>query len=185
MCWFFRKKKDLTIPEILHSQVKIDAYIDNENDIERWGMMKKKKLHGYGLRLFHKQNGLEFGIFEDDILKVRMWEEIHDIQEKIGSDSRMVSTLVFGRTGTYHGEILSPAAYHDNDESLRKDRYGIMIFSHGMYVGEFPPGFFMQRCIGDFYDLEGKKHTGVYDFNIEDTHRWGDDLLGQYSAGSW
>ena len=185
MCWFFCKRKELTVPEILHSKVKVGAYFDEANDVERWGMLKKKKLHGYGMRAFNKADGLEFGIFEDDKIKVRMWDVIHDIQEKIGTNSKMIATLVFGSTGAYIGEVLSPAAYHDNDESLRKDRYGIMIFPHGMYVGKFPPGYFMQRCEGDFYDLEGVKHSGIYDFNIEDTHKWGDDLLGQYSAGSW
>lgn len=178
MCWFFCKKKELSIPEILHSHVKIDAHFDNENDIERWGMMKKKKLHGYGVRVFNKLNGLEFGIFEDDKLKVKMWDVIHDIQEKIGKDSRMVASKALGK-GAYIGEYISIAS-HEEDPSLRKDRYGVMFLPEGMYVGKFPPGYFMQHCEGDFYDLNGEKHSGIYDFNIEDPRRWGDDKIGEY-----
>ncbi len=179
MCWLWSKKKELTVSEILHSCTSVGGVNDNVNDIDCIGMMKGNKLHGYGVRIFHNIEGLEFGIFENDKLKVRMWDVIHDIQTQIGTESKMVASSTALGKGAYLGEYVSIAS-HEEDPSLRKDRYGIMFFPEGMYVGKFPPGYFMQHCEGDFYDLNGQKHSGIYDFNIADTHRWGDDKLGGY-----
>lgn len=172
--WLFKKNyskifKDFDECNIGHS---------SDYHTEYAGMFYHNKLHGYGCMTDHKNLTIAFGIFSNGRLSKNMGDIIADIQSLIGNDSKMISTLVFGE-GVYIGEAMSPAGYHNNP-ILRRDRYGIMILKKGMFVGTFPAGHYLSRCMGAYYNLDGEEVVGTFDIGIEDHNRWGNDELGEY-----
>ena len=56
----------------------------------------------------------------------------------------------------------------------------ILILKTGMFVGVFPPGYYLSRCRGTYYNLKGEEEYGTFDIDIEDKERWGNDELGEY-----
>lgn len=145
---------------------------------EKGGMFKNDKLHGYGYVANYSMQRIVLGIFKNNSLVKNLGTPLKTIQDLIGPEYRMISSQVFNK-GVYIGEALSPAAYMGNPK-LRKDRYGVLIMPDGMYVGSFPPGNFMTVCIGNYYDLNGKKNEGTFSIPVHDSHRHGDDQLGEY-----
>ena len=172
--WFFKKDYN----KILALHTECDIKFEDDFNIEFGGMFKENKLHGYAFMANHKNGKVSFGIFKNGSLYKNLGSHIKDIQNRIGKNSIMISSKVFGK-GVYLGEAMSPAGHQENPK-LRTNRYGIMILDNGMYIGEFPAGFFLTRCIGYFFDLEGNSNEGTFEISIEDNKRWGDDQLGQY-----
>ena len=172
--WFFNKNYST----IFNDFDKCDIRYSSNYTIEDTGMFYQDKLHGYGCRTDHKKQCITFGIFKKGKLYKNLGDIFEYIQSLIGFDSKMISTLVFGE-GVYIGEAMSPAGYHNNS-ALRRERYGIMILKTGMYVGVFPPGHYLSKCAGTYYDLDGKETIGTFDIGIEDNKKWGDDELGDY-----
>ncbi len=173
--WFFNKKD---YSDIFQYFDECDIKFRSNYTIELMGMFYEGKLHGYGCLTDDNKQAFAFGIFKNGELYKNFGRVFQRIQKKIGRNSKMVSSRVWG-CGTYIGELMSPAGYNENPK-LRRDRYGILILKEGMYVGTFPPGFFMTWCVGHFYNLKGKKTAGTFDIKIEDNRRWGNDLLGEY-----
>ena len=174
--WPFRKN---TYADIFQLVENCDYRFESNYQIELLGMFYQGKLHGYGFIGNHEKGTISFGIFKNGILEKNLGKFAKSIQKSIGKDSKMIASTVFG-CGVFIGELMSPAGYNNNPK-LRRDRYGIMIFKNGMYVGKFPPGHFLTKCEGYFFNLEGLKTKGVFNIDVEDKKRWGNDLLGEYA----
>lgn len=172
--WFFNKNYSKIFKDIEECDIKHSS----NYSIEDAGMFYQDRLHGYGCEFNHKNQTIAFGIFKKGKLYKNLGDIFDLIKSSVGYDSKMISTLVFGE-GVYIGEAMSPAGYHNNP-NLRTDRYGIMILKTGMFVGVFPPGYYLSRCRGTYYNLKGEEEYGTFDIDIEDKERWGNDELGEY-----
>ena len=173
--WPFKKKSYADIFSLVEN---CDYKFESNYQVELLGMFYKGKLHGYGFVGNHEKCTISLGIYKNGAPYENLGKYVKSIQKSIGKNSDMSASKVFG-CGVYIGELLSPAAYNSNFK-LRRDRYGIMIFRSGMYVGKFPPGFFLTKCEGYFFNLEGTVEKGIFNIDVEDKERWGNDLLGQY-----
>lgn len=176
--WPFNKSDFSKFSNILSNPHICKIEFNDDATIERGGMFKRNELHGYGYYVDETQYYIRFGIFENGMFVKNMKSTIEKIQQNIGVTSKMISSEVFGK-GVFLGEILSPAAYNDNP-NLRRERYGILIMPEGMYVGVFPAGKFLTVCKGEFFDLNGKKQEGTFEFKVTDNNRYGDDKYGDY-----
>ncbi len=188
--WPFKKKRiietetiDSSIniyeSKILHEVEECDIKWGDDNyEIELGGMFCHNQLHGYGYYVNHRLGQVAFGIFDDGSLKRSLFSEFQEIQGLIGNHSRMTALGAFG-CGVFIGEALSPAA-REKDETLRKNRYGILILEEGLYIGSFPPGFYLARCEGKFFNLDGIMTEGVFDIKVKDQRQYGDDSLGSF-----
>lgn len=174
--WPFRKK---TYADIFQVVENCDYRFESNCQVELLGMFYQGKLHGYGFVGNHEKGNISFGIYKNGVLYKNLGKYAKGIQRSVGKDSKMIASKVFG-CGVYIGELMSPAGYNSNSK-LRRERYGIMILKSGMYVGKFPPGYFLTKCEGFFFNLEGIKEKGIFDIEIEDKKRWGNDLLGEYA----
>ena len=174
--WPFRKK---TYADIFQLVENCDFKFESNFQAELLGMFYQGKLHGYGFVGDDTKCTVSLGIYKNGVPYKNLCKYVKKIQKAIGKDSKMITSKVFG-CGVFIGELKSPAGYNGNPK-LRKDRYGIMILKSGMYIGKFPPGYFLTKCEGYFFNLEGRKEKGVFTIEIEDKKRWGNDLLGEYA----
>ena len=174
--WPFRKK---TYKDIFQNFECCDYKFESNYQVEILGMFYQGKLHGYGFIGNHNNCTIALGIFKEGVLVKNLGNFARDIQKSIGRDSKMIASKVFGQ-GVFIGELLSPAAVNNNPK-LRRVRFGIMILNKGMYVGKFLPGSFLTKCDGYYFNLEGINKKGIFNIEIEDNQRWGNDLLGEYA----
>ena len=174
--WPFNKKSYADIFQLVEN---CDYIFESNYQVELLGMFYQGKLHGYGFVGNHEKGTISLGIYKNGVLYKNLGKYAKSIQKSIGKDSKMITSKVFG-CGVFIGELMSPAGYSGNSK-LRRDRYGIMILRSGMYVGKFPPGYFLTKCEGYFFNLEGIKEKGIFNIEIEDKKRWGNDLLGEYA----
>lgn len=171
--------KKNTYADIFQKVESCDYKFESNYQVELLGMFYQGKLQGYGFVGNHEKCTISLGIYKNGVPIKKLGKYVQSIQRSIGKDSKMTASKVFG-CGVYIGELMSPAGYNGNSK-LRRDRYGIMILKSGMYVGKFPPGYFLTKCEGYFFNLEGIKKRGIFTIDIEDNKRWGNDLLGEYA----